>query len=90
MPWHKFSICISTQVERELILINVLPFSLSDFSDENCVLPWIKKFLLVYMFLLNEFLQSETMQKLRSVQSINSIIAVADELSGAVVFRVIF
>ena len=42
------------------------------------------------MFLLNEFLQSETMQKLRSVQSINSIIAVADELSGAVVFHVIF
>ena len=54
-------------------------------SDEDCVFPGLKKFLLVHKFLsllLNEFLQ--IMQKSCSVQNNSSIIAVADKYSGAV------
>ena len=56
--------------------------SLRDSSDEDCVFALLKKFLLVDKFLsllLNELLQSEIMQKSRSVRNITRIIAVADE-----------
>ena len=51
-------------------------------SDEDFVFPGLKKCLLVHKFLsllLNKFLLSELMQKSRLVQSITSIISVADE-----------
>ena len=68
---HKFSICILNHVQREHIQMNVWRFSLKDSSVEG--------FLFVHeilSLLLNEFLQSEIMQKSRAVQNITHIIAV--------------
>ena len=80
--WHKFSICIFNQVKREHIPINEWRFSLRDSLDEDCVFAGLKKFFLVHKFLsllLKKFLLSEIIQKLRSIQKITNIIAVADE-----------
>ena len=53
-----------------------------DLSDGDCIC-WVKEFFLLFhtflSLLLNEFLQSEIMQKSRSVQNIANIIADADE-----------
>ena len=69
---HKFCICILNHAHREHIKMNVWRFSLRDSSVEG-------NFLLVHeilSLLLNEFLQSEIMQKSRSVQNITNNIAV--------------
>ena len=63
-----------------------MTFSLRDSSDEDYVFDCLFKFL---SLLLNEFLQSEIMQKSRSVQIITNIIAVADEQSVAVCMFVV-
>ena len=69
--WNKFSICVLNQVKKRHIPINVWLFSLRDSSDEDCVFDCLFKFL---SLLLNEFLQSEIMQKSRSVQIITTLL----------------
>ena len=61
--------------------INAWLFSLRDSSDRKCVFAELKKSFLSSKksLLLNEFLQSEIMQKSSSVQNIAIIIAVADD-----------
>ena len=79
------------QVKRERIPINSLPFSSRVSLDANCIFAWLI-ILFPHMFLsllLNEFLQLCIIQKSRSVQDITSIIAAADELSGALLDFVI-
>ena len=74
------------QVKREHIPINSLPFSSRVSLDANCIFAWLI-ILFPHMFLsllLNEFLQLCIIQKSRS-----SIIAAADELSGALLDFVI-
>ena len=77
---QKLSFCKLNQVNKEQITTKVWRFSLRDSSDEDGVFAGLKFFLLFYkFFLLNKFLQSEVMQKSRSVQNITNIIAVADK-----------
>ena len=92
---HKFSIFILNQVKREHIPIKVRHFSLRKSSDEDSVFAGLKNFLLFHKFLsllLNEFLQSEILQKSRSVQNVNSIItaAINYQVVCGVVFHLIF
>ena len=81
--WHKFIACTFNQVKKEHIPINILRFFLDDSSNEDCAFAGLNNFFAFHEFLclllLNEFLQSEIMQKSRSVQIIRSIIAVTDE-----------
>ena len=62
------------------------------FKRRPCICRIKEIFYLVISFLsllLNKFLQSEIMQKSRSVQNITNIVAVADEYSGAVCMFVV-
>ena len=62
--------------------MNVLRFPYGILQIKTVLFAGLKFFLLVHKFLsllLNEFLQSEIMQKSRSVQNITSILAFTDE-----------
>ena len=68
-----------------------LHFSLRDLQVET-IFAGLKNFLLVNKFLslsLNEFLQSEIMQKSRSAQYITRIIAVANQVQFVCLFVVL-
>ena len=68
---------INSVWERNHTLINVLRFSLSDSIDGDCAFAGL--LLCIFNLLVNEFLQSEIMQKSGIVQNIRSLITVADE-----------
>ena len=66
--WHKFSICICNQRKGEHMPINIWGFKV--FFRWRLCICWIKEIFCLFINLwLNEFLQSEKMQKSYSVQN---------------------
>ena len=79
---HKFSTCRLNQVKREHVPIHVRCFQYFTLRDSKTAFARLCKIICSFIsflgLLLNEFLQSEIMQKSWPVQNITRIIVVAD------------
>ena len=65
----RFTFCYANQLTGFYVRSTIVFNGLRDSSDGDCVLAELRNFFFVHMLLsllLNEFLQSEIMQKLRS------------------------